>query len=330
MTEKLANAIFQGIHPNQTQDFTWDQLVEKLFHLKTSPEARLKFLRNCDTDVAGTSSCDDLVVDLAHAAFQWLQGPGGSSARADVTDVTFDPDSIESMAHIFALAAELSWLQRDLSLPELCDGQTSIFSTETIHTIAAVLPAQMRQCWRLIYDLKRDGAAFSTFCARTLGRAPCLVGIQSDDGTLLGGFSPCALKLGPQFFGDHSTFVFARRPGETLNIYSASGENSNFVYMNHCKEQLPNGLAFGGQLDFFGLWLEDSMDSARSYGPCSTFGSPCLAGRTTFKVEVVEVWALVEDEEGEEDAGGRGVLSDEETKNFLRTAGRTLHSDTLG
>ncbi len=57
-----------------------------------------------------------------------------------------------------------------------------------------------------------------------------------------------------------------------------------------CVSQLPNGLAFGGNLEarFFGLWLRDDFESGRSDGPCATYSnSPCLASSSEFQVAEV-------------------------------------------
>eukprot|EP00965_Chrysotila_dentata_P237889 6202180-Pleurochrysis_carterae.AAC.1 len=76
--------------------------------------------------------------------------------------------------------------------------------------------------------------------------------------------------------GDFSCFIFRSKRlatgAEALpTLFRASGENSNFVYVNANKEQLPNGIAFGGNLEstFFGLWLRADMESGRSDAPCS-------------------------------------------------------------
>ena len=46
--------------------------------------------------------------------------------------------------------------------------------------------------------------------------------------------------------------------------------------------ELPNGLAFGGQLDdrFFGLWIHDP-ESGRSVAGCATYRSPVLSSTPT-------------------------------------------------
>ena len=147
-------------------------------------------------------------------------------------------------------------------------------------------------------------------------------------------------------------------------IHRASGENANFVYLNQVKpkpkpkpkptltltltlnfvylnqgmEQLPNGLAFGGQLDarFFGLWLHDDLETGRSCAPCSTYQDmhAVLASSGDFSVDAVELWAVDEDVPVDAEPQGTafdGVMGEEhaETRSFLEMAGKTQHAATL-
>ena len=50
----------------------------------------------------------------------------------------------------------------------------------------------------------------------------------------------------------------------------------------------------GGQLDYFGLWIDNSFNYGHSKAvpKCTTYGSPQLSGQTQFEVEALEVWAV--------------------------------------
>ena len=50
----------------------------------------------------------------------------------------------------------------------------------------------------------------------------------------------------------------------------------------------------GGQLDYFGLWIDNSFNHGHSKAvpKCTTYGSPQLSGQTQFEVEALEVWAV--------------------------------------
>ena len=127
-------------------------------------------------------------------------------------------------------------------------------------------------------------------------------------------------------------------------MHRASGENSNFVMLNAGMEQLPNGLAFGGNIDsrFFGLWLRDDLETGRSCAPCSTYqglAAPlCSAagdsGGTEFSVDVVELWAVDDDLPEDDEPQGTaldGVMGEQhkETRAFLEMAGKTQHAANL-
>ena len=50
----------------------------------------------------------------------------------------------------------------------------------------------------------------------------------------------------------------------------------------------------GGQLDYFGLWIDNSFNHGHSKAvpKCTTYGSPQLSGQTQFEVEALEVWGV--------------------------------------
>lgn len=130
--------------------------------------------------------------------------------------------------------------------------------------LAGALPAQNRDKWRLLFSGARDGMSYSRLVNSISARPPSLLILRDDKGHTFGGFWAAPIKVSPKFQGGFGCFVFRLSPDP--NIYPASGENSNFVYFNHGMDQLPNGIAFGGQLEtcFFGLWLRDDMELGRS------------------------------------------------------------------
>ncbi|KAJ9514456.1 hypothetical protein QJQ45_016193 [Haematococcus lacustris] len=114
---------------------------------------------------------------------------------------------------------------------------------------------------------------------------------------VLGGFAPAPWAKSGTFFGDHSAFVFRLEP--ELQVFNATGINTNFQWCGVGNSQLVNGLGFGGAQGAagqFGLLLDVSMDRGMSR-PIATFGSPCLASQQLFQVGVVEAWLLQAPEE---------------------------------
>ena len=90
----------------------------------------------------------------------------------------------------------------------------------------------------------------------------------------------------------------------------------------------PNGVAWGGQIDSFGLFIESSMDLGHSC-PSATFNNLALheGGAKTFAIDVVEVWSpAVAESDAEDELGGSGggVLNNDKfaaDKNILMAAG---------
>ena len=50
----------------------------------------------------------------------------------------------------------------------------------------------------------------------------------------------------------------------------------------------------GGQLNYFGFWLDDDFGSGHSRGQpaCTTYGSPVLSAEEDFKLDMLEVWGV--------------------------------------
>lgn len=50
----------------------------------------------------------------------------------------------------------------------------------------------------------------------------------------------------------------------------------------------------GGQLNYFGLWLDENFGSGHSRGQpsCTTYGSPQLSSEEEFKIDRLEAWGV--------------------------------------
>jgi hypothetical protein len=68
-------------------------------------------------------------------------------------------------------------------------------------------------------------------------------------------------SLGPRFFGDNTCFLFNLRP--RMYVYESSPFNDHFLYMNTKQKTMPNGLGMGGQLEYFGMWIDAEYGKAR-------------------------------------------------------------------
>jgi len=200
--------------------------------------------------------------------------------------------------------------------------------------LARALPAEHRLRWRLLFSGSRDGMSFSRLVSCVNGRPPCVLVIRDSKGATFGGFWAAPLRISPKFQGGFGCFLFRLSPEP--QVFPASGDNGNYVYFNYGMEQLPNGIAFGGQIDaqYFGLWLKDDLETGRSCAPCSTYGSDCLASDSEFTVHEVEIWAVEDDPPVDEESKrenplvASGVLAPQhaETRAFLSMAGKELPS----
>jgi len=59
-----------------------------------------------------------------------------------------------------------------------------------------------------------------------------------------------------------------------------------------------NSKGYGGQLNYFGLWIDGNFETGHSKAkPLSTtYNSPCLSGKESFKIKNIEVWCVLEPE----------------------------------
>lgn len=303
----------------------------------------------------GSAAADAVATSSSSIAYDeaapWLSSLGRPST------VSPAPRSADGAARLLAEAAVAAWLVdlRQLEpLPELEEGTPRLLaSSEHVRFLARALPSENRRKWRLLFTMARDGSSFTRFVKLTANRAPCLLVIRDSSGALFGGFAASPLSVAPHFGGSYGSFLFTLGSGDGRGgvnaVYRASGDrgpsSSNLVYLNIGMEQLPNGLAFGGNLEarFFGLWLRDDLETGRSCGPCATYtNAPCLSASAEFRVDEVEVWAVADDpppptaeelaaEAGENALTAAGVLSSkhEETRNFLAMAGRKQYAADL-
>ncbi|KAI9216749.1 hypothetical protein BC828DRAFT_330847, partial [Blastocladiella britannica] len=87
--------------------------------------------------------------------------------------------------------------------------------------------------------------------------------------------------------------VFALSPH--LRVYRPTGLNGNLFYCNGGSSTLPNGIGWGGQLDYFGLFLGSDLEHghSRTGGETSvTFGNECVASAEDWAVDSVEAWVV--------------------------------------
>jgi TLD len=149
--------------------------------------------------------------------------------------------------------------------------------------------------------------------------------VKDKKGHVFGGFAADPWGKHGTFYGNGACFLFTLLP--EFRVFFATGYNTNFQWCGYKFSQLPNGVGFGGQVGYYSLLIESSLDTGMSR-PSATFGSPCLASAETFDVDQVEVWLV---EQPEEDLptglGGSALDKFKEDKHLLEVAGVQMHSD---
>lgn len=195
------------------------------------------------------------------------------------------------------------------------------------------LPDSYSAPWRLVFSTRLHGESFTRMVGGLMKRGPTLLLIKDTKGHIFGGFASHGWEVKPQFQGDSRCFLFTVFP--RLRVYTTTGYNQHFMYLNQNQQTMPNGLGMGGQHGYFGLWLDSDFGRghSRARPKCTTYGSPQLSGEEDFTVDSMEVWAVgkpPEPAEGEEGEGKKSILDmDPEVQAMMEMTGKTLHSQGL-
>uniref|UniRef100_A0A8C9FQA3 MTOR-associated protein MEAK7 n=1 Tax=Pavo cristatus TaxID=9049 RepID=A0A8C9FQA3_PAVCR len=116
----------------------------------------------------------------------------------------------------------------------------SLFDIPSIIYINSHLPAELQHKWRLLFSSKLHGESFSQLCAHIVNKGPCIVILKDVDGFIFGGFASRSWEVKPQFQGDNRCFLFSVFP--SLAVYTYTGYNDHYMYLNHGQQTMPNGL----------------------------------------------------------------------------------------
>ncbi|KAF9420469.1 hypothetical protein BGZ94_009109 [Podila epigama] len=145
---------------------------------------------------------------------------------------------------------------------------------------------------KLLFSSKLSGASFSTLLQKMTYQGPTLVIMKDEDGYVFGAYADQDWEQGPKFYGTDRSFLFTIRP--KFRIYRPTHVNNHYQYLDSGTKTLPNGMGFGGQLRYFGLWLASDFQSGQSAAEpyCSTYNSPRLSKEQNFKLDEMEVWQI--------------------------------------
>ncbi|XP_044283742.1 MTOR-associated protein MEAK7 isoform X2 [Varanus komodoensis] len=264
---------------------------------------------------------------------------GKSPGDASAPDATCDESSIEDwLFRVPQVSVYLSAVvQRGLlalrspadqpeDLPPLlpkCSGLkghsfVSLLNLPAVAYINSHLPSELQQKWRLLFASSVHGESFTQLCGHIVNKGPCVLVLKDTDGHIFGGFSSSSWEVKPQFQGNSSCFLFSVAP--TLAVFSYTGYNDHYMYLNHGQQTMPNGLGMGGQHGYFGLWVDSNYGKGHSRAKprCTTYNSPQLSAKENFTLDAME------------EKGPKSILdADPEAQALLELIGKGRQSDGL-
>jgi len=259
-----------------------------------------------------------------------------SSFLKEETNVEIDMDDVEKVllsnplvenmiSEIMNYCFKVNLKSQNLLPKFSLENKTSL----TIHQIIFLninLPHEMRHLWRPLFNTDVHGESFSKFTGCISNQGPTIIVIWDDEGNVFGGFATDSWKMGPKFIGKPESFLFHLNP--KMNIYDSTPFNSNYQYFNLKQKTMPNGLGMGGQLDYFGFWIDSEFGILKTSPTCSTYHSAQL-GQLDGKIKKVEVFGVGELNEDDIEAGKSVLDMDPEAQAVLEMMGKTFHSKVI-
>ncbi|KAG9474795.1 hypothetical protein GDO78_003319, partial [Eleutherodactylus coqui] len=169
---------------------------------------------------------------------------------------------------------------------------TSLLDLPAVMFLNFHLPSDMQHKWRLLFSTRLHGESFSQLCGHLVDQGPSLLVVRDAGGFIFGGFASHNWEVKPRFQGDSTCFLFTVSP--RLEVFTYTGYNDHYMYLNHGQQTMPNGLGMGGQHDFFGLWIDSNFGKGHSKAKprCTTYNSPQLSASEEFTIDAMEVWGL--------------------------------------
>lgn len=97
---------------------------------------------------------------------------------------------------------------------------------------------------------------------------------------------------------------------------------------------MPNGLAFGGQMDYWALYISPDFDKgcSKAHPRSTTYNSPRLSQSEEFKFTELEVWLVKEKEVDDRlvDPKKMAMTRNPEAQALLEMAGKELYAKAIG
>ncbi|VBB27594.1 unnamed protein product [Acanthocheilonema viteae] len=212
--------------------------------------------------------------------------------------------------------------------------KNSLLTPAALCLVYANLPEELRDRWKLLFSSEKHGESFMKLVKSVNRAGPCLIIIETTSDRVFGAFASQGFVCGPRHTGDNRCFLFEDR--RKLHIYSATGYNKNFGYLNCGQVSLPNGIGMGGQDENWSFFLHEDFSNGSSSSGISTFEKCWLAGEMTFKMKKVEIWSIGEkceeiiDTEVQNKLNRQRALTNKnEARLLFEISGREFHGDSF-
>ncbi|XP_016520430.1 MTOR-associated protein MEAK7 isoform X3 [Poecilia formosa] len=135
---------------------------------------------------------------------------------------------------------------------------TVLLDVPTLMFLAPQLPDGCSAPWRLVFSTQLHGESFTRMAAALQHHGPTMLLLRDSRGHVFGGFASTAWEHKPQFQGDSRCFLFSVFP--TLRVYTATGYNEHFMYLNQHQQTMPNGLVRLGPVERSRFTLQHRCD----------------------------------------------------------------------
>ncbi|OLY79552.1 TLD domain-containing protein 1 [Smittium mucronatum] len=238
-----------------------------------------------------------------------LGQPNLKEWRSLIAELNFLPYSKLNEASIKDLQKDCLILPT-LLVPQHYQGASSSTLLNYTTQLQLRMPAESRHDWKLLFNSVVDGNSWNSFVSKIEGYSKLLVLISpraSTNGThppsVFGAYIHDPLIKSADWKGNAKNFLFSfRKPYPSINensfsqektisnssevaldasasvelVFNSSGLNSHYQYFNYQTMTMPNGLGLGGQLDYFGLWIDSDFIHGHSF-PSATYSNSNLS-----------------------------------------------------
>jgi hypothetical protein len=186
-----------------------------------------------------------------------------------------------------------------------------------------------KQEWQCVYSSERDGKSFATMNSKIPLCEECVIIIKDYESCVFGAYVPFPLMPKPNFQSHSNTILFSKHPD--LALYTPTSINDNHVYFNFSSKSFPNGIGFGGQLEYFSFFVKQDLTNGYCRGdPSSTFNNPLFTSSSNgdFTIDQIEIWMIIP-RDTHSNTYKKSIMDNPEAIALLEMAGKEVHSRNL-